>query len=64
LVTAEAITREPRGDWKSGTSPAIPVSITATPTPWPVARYQARSARIERRNGCSRRLIALVTLGS
>ena len=43
FVTAEAITREPcqPGVWKSGMSPAMPVSITATPTPRPVARDHA-----------------------
>ena len=49
-ITAEAITREVVSlceVWKSGRSPAMPVSITATPTPAPVLWRHKRVARIE-----------------
>src|SRR5947207_748143 len=51
FVTAEAMTRDPVSPLKSGMSPAMPVSMTATPTPLPVyepdAELHARSAWTE-----------------
>jgi hypothetical protein len=45
LITAEPITRDaPVASRKSGRSPAIPVSMTATVTPRPVARPHACGA--------------------
>src|SRR3954468_9080570 len=48
FVTTDATTREvPSAPAKSGRSPSIPVSITATPTPLPVVAPHAAGAKTE-----------------
>src|SRR3954462_1267129 len=48
FVTTDATTRDaPSAPAKSGRSPAIPVSITATPTPLPVVVFHAAGAKTE-----------------
>src|SRR3954469_19403042 len=64
LVTTDATTREvPSAPAKSGRSPSIPVSITATPTPLPVVAPHAAGAETESGYADASRLLSTAACG-